>query len=229
MGGRAIVAHLGSGASLCAMNAGRSVATTMGFSALDGLVMSSRSGSLDPGVVIYLIRERKMSAEAMSELLYERSGLLGVSQTSGDMETLLASADPRAAEAIDFFVNRIGRSIGSLAAAMGGLDTLVFTAGIGENAPRIRQRICQAAAWLGVGADPARNERGEMNIGSPGSGVDMPMIPAIHRCGRRFGVARNGRNSAAKPRLMLLESPAARAWSDEAARCAEVVLEHTSY
>lgn len=160
------------------MNAGRSVATTMGFSALDGLVMSSRSGSLDPGVVLYLICERKMSAEAMSELLYERSGLLGVSQTSGDMEMLLASADPRAVEAIDLFVNRIGRSIGSLAAAMGGLDTLVFTAGIGENAPRIRQRVCQAAAWLGVGADPARNERGEMNIGSAGSGVDMPMIPA---------------------------------------------------
>ena len=177
-GGRAIVAHLGSGASLCAMNAGRSVATTMGFSALDGLVMSSRSGSLDPGVVLYLIRERKMSAEAVSELLYERSGLLGVSQISGDMETLLASADPRAAEAIDLFVYRIGRSIGSLAAAMGGLDTLVFTAGIGENAPSIRQRVCQAAAWLGVGADPTRNERGEMNIGSDGPGVDVLMIPA---------------------------------------------------
>ena len=176
-GGRTIVAHLGSGASLCAMDAGRSVATTMGFSALDGLVMSSRCGSLDPGIILHLMRERHMSAEAVSDLLYEQSGLLGVSEISGDMQTLLQSADPRAGEAVDLFVYRIGRAIGSLAAAVGGLDTLVFTAGIGENAPRIRQLVGEAAGWLGVSIDPARNERGETSIGSAGSGVDVLVIP----------------------------------------------------
>lgn len=177
-GGRTIVAHLGSGASLCAMDAGRSVATTMGFSALDGLVMSSRCGSLDPGIVLHLIRERRMSAEALSELLYEQSGLLGVSEISGDMQMLLQSADPRAGEAVDLFVYRIGRAIGSLAAALGGLDTLVFTAGIGENSARVRQLIGEAAAWLGVSIDPACNGRGEMSIGSAGSSVDVLVIPA---------------------------------------------------
>lgn len=177
-GGRAIVAHLGSGASLCAMDAGQSVATTMGFSALDGLVMSSRCGSLDPGIVLHLIRERRMSAKAVSDLLYEQSGLLGVSGISGDMQMLLRSADPRAGEAIDLFVYRIGRAIGSLAAALGGLDTLVFTAGIGENAPKIREAICEAAGWLGVRMDSARNERGEMCIGSAGPGVNVLVIPA---------------------------------------------------
>jgi acetate kinase len=177
-GGRTIVAHLGSGASLCAMDAGRSVATTMGFSALDGLIMSSRCGSLDPGIILHLIRERQMSAEAVSELLYEQSGLLGISGISGDMQTLLQSADPRAGEALDLFVYRIGREIGSLAAATGGLDTLVFTAGIGENAPRIRQRIGAAAAWLGVDIDPVRNARGEHDIGSATSSVEVLVIPA---------------------------------------------------
>ncbi|MEP9356430.1 acetate/propionate family kinase [Xanthobacter sp. KR7-65] len=177
-GGRTIVAHLGSGASLCAMDAGRSVATTMGFSALDGLVMSSRCGSLDPGIVLHLIRERHMSAEVVSELLYEQSGLLGVSEISGDMQTLLESGDPRAAEAVDLFIYRIGRAIGSLAAAVGGLDTLVFTAGIGENAPRVRQLICEAAGWLGVSIDPTRNERGETSVGSAASDVDVLVIPA---------------------------------------------------
>ncbi|WP_454831049.1 acetate/propionate family kinase [Pseudoxanthomonas wuyuanensis] len=177
-GGRTIVAHLGSGASLCAMEAGRSVATTMGFSALDGLVMSSRCGSLDPGIILHLIRERQMSVDAVSELLYERSGLLGVSGISGDMQTLLQSQEPHAGEAIDLFVYRIGRQIGSLAAAVGGLDTLVFTAGIGENAPAIRQRIGKAAAWLGVDIDPARNQRGDNSIGSAASAVDVLVIPA---------------------------------------------------
>lgn len=177
-GGRTIVAHLGSGASLCAMDAGRSVATTMGFSALDGLVMSSRCGSLDPGIILHLIRERQMSVDAVSELLYERSGLLGISGISGDMQTLLQSQDPHAGEAIDLFVYRIGRQIGSLAAAIGGLDTLVFTAGIGENAPAIRQRVGEAAAWLGVDVDPARNERRETSIGSATSAVQVLVIPA---------------------------------------------------
>lgn len=134
-GGRAIVAHLGSGASLCAMAAGRSIATTMGFSTLDGLVMSTRCGALDPGIILHLLQERRLSGDEMVTLLYEQSGLLGVSGISGDMRTLIASDDPAAAEAVALFVYRIGREIGSLAAAMGGLDTLVFTAGIGENAP----------------------------------------------------------------------------------------------
>jgi len=177
-GGRTIVAHLGSGASLCAMHAGRSVATTMGFSALDGIVMSSRCGSLDPGVVLHLIRERHMSAEAVSELLYEQSGLLGVSDISGDMQMLLQSVDPRAGEAVALFVYRIGRAIGSLAAAVGGLDTLVFTAGIGENAPKVRQLVCEAAGWLGVSIDPVHNEGGETSIGAAASGVDVLVIPA---------------------------------------------------
>jgi acetate kinase len=177
-GGRTIVAHLGSGASLCAMDAGRSVATTMGFSALDGLIMSTRCGSLDPGIILHLIRERQMSADAVSELLYERSGLLGVSELSGDMQTLLQSADPHASEAVELFVYRIGRQIGSLAAALGGLDTLVFTAGIGENAPIIRQRIGAAAAWLGVDIDPARNGQGETSIGSAASAVEVLVIAA---------------------------------------------------
>ena len=177
-GGRTIVAHLGSGASLCAMFAGQSVATTMGFSALDGLVMSSRCGSLDPGIVLHLIRERQMSAEAVSDLLYTQSGLLGVSELSGDMQVLLQSSDPRARAAVDLFVYRIGRAIGSMAAAVSGLDTLVFTAGIGENAPEIRQRIGEAAEWLGVRIDPERNLRGDASIAFAGSRVDVLVIPA---------------------------------------------------
>ncbi|GCA52892.1 acetate kinase [Sinorhizobium sp. KGO-5] len=141
-GGRAIVAHLGSGASLCAMREGKSLATTMGFSPLDGLVMSTRCGSLDPGIVIHLLRDRKMSVEGLSKLLYDQSGLLGVSGISGDMRSLLEAdaTAAAAAEAIDLFVYRAGREIGSLAAAAGGLDTLVFTAGIGENSPIIREK-----------------------------------------------------------------------------------------
>jgi acetate kinase len=176
-GGRSIVAHLGSGASLCAMNAGQSIATTMGFSTLDGLVMSTRCGALDPGVILHLLQERRLSAEELVPLLYEQSGLLGVSGISGDMRTLIGSDDPAAAEAVDLFVYRIGREIGSLAAAMGGLDTLVFTAGIGENAPSVRQRICAAAAWLGVGLDEERNGTGEAMVSSRDSRVDVLVIP----------------------------------------------------
>ncbi|RWE45649.1 MAG: acetate/propionate family kinase [Mesorhizobium sp.] len=177
-GGRAIVAHLGSGASLCAMDAGRSVATTMGFSTLDGLVMSTRCGALDPGVIFHLLQERRLSADELVTLLYEQSGLLGVSGISGDMRTLIASEDPAAAEAVDLFVYRIGREIGSLAAAMGGLDTLVFTAGIGENAPLIREGICVAAAWLGVGLDEERNREGDEVVSNGTSRVDVLVIPA---------------------------------------------------
>ncbi|KRB18021.1 acetate kinase [Mesorhizobium sp. Root695] len=177
-GGRTIVAHLGSGASLCAMDAGRSIATTMGFSTLDGLVMSTRSGALDPGVILHLLQERRLSAEELVTLLYEQSGLLGVSGISGDMRTLVGSDDPAAAEAVDLFVYRIGREIGSLAAAMGGLDTLVFTAGIGENAPLVRERISAAAAWLGVGLDDERNRGGEEVVSAANSRVDVLVIPA---------------------------------------------------
>jgi len=148
--GRVVIAHLGNGASLCAVRDGRSVATTMGFSALDGLVMGTRCGLLDPGVLLYLMRERGMGAPALEHLLYERSGLLGVSGLSSDMRVLLASDDPRAREAVDLFVYRIGRELGSMAAALGGADALVFTGGIGEHAAGIRERVCAAAAWLGA-------------------------------------------------------------------------------
>ena len=158
--GRVIVAHLGSGASLCAMLDGRSVATTMGLTALDGLMMSRRCGSLDPGVLLYLLQAKQMSASQIETLLYHDSGLQGVSGMSDDMQTLLASKDPRAAEAIDLFVYRIGRELGSLAAALGGLDALVFTGGIGEHAVTIRQRVCIDAAWLGLRVDEIANQHG---------------------------------------------------------------------
>lgn len=176
-GGRAIVAHLGSGASLCAMDSGRSIATTMGFSTLDGLVMSTRCGALDPGIILHLLEDGKLSPDELVTLLYEQSGLLGVSGISGDMRTLIGSQDPAAAEAIDLFVYRIGREIGSLAAALGGLDTLVFTAGIGENAPLVREKIGAAAGWLGVGIDHELNRRGEGVISLADSSVNVLVIP----------------------------------------------------
>ncbi len=177
-GGRVIVAHLGSGASLCAMAAGQSVATTMGFSALDGLVMGTRCGSIDPGVILHLLTDRGMQPDQVTALLYQRAGLLGVSGLSGDMATLLASSEPAAAQAVDLFIYRLGRAIGSLTAALGGLDTLVFTAGIGENAPLIRARTGEAAKWLGVVIDSERNTRGETLISASGSRVEVLVIPA---------------------------------------------------
>jgi acetate kinase len=147
--GRTVVAHLGNGASLCAMLGGRSVATTMSFTPADGVVMGTRTGSLDPGVLLYLMNRHGMDAAALEHLIYHESGLLGVSGVSGDMRELLASGDPRAAEAVDLFVYRIGRELGSLAAALGGLDALVFTAGIGENAAAVRDRVVRDAGWLG--------------------------------------------------------------------------------
>lgn len=175
--GRVIVAHLGSGASLCAIRAGRSVATTMGFTALDGLMMGRRCGTIDPGVVLYLIEEKGMSADAVSNLLYHDSGLFGVSGISDDMRTLLEGAEPAAREAIELFAYRIGREIGSLAAALGGLDALVFTAGIGEHAPPVRRLACQNAAWLGVELDEAANEAGGPRITCEGSRVSAWVIP----------------------------------------------------
>ena len=177
-GGRTIVAHLGSGASLCAMKTGVSQATTMGFSTLDGLVMSTRCGAIDPGILLHLLQDQKLSSDELADLLYQRSGLLGVSGISGNMQTLLASKDPAAMRAVDLFVYRVGREIGSLAAAIGGLDTLVFTAGIGEHAPAIRQSICEAAGWLGVALDKALNARGEELISASDSLVDVLVIPA---------------------------------------------------
>ncbi|MCG6205645.1 acetate/propionate family kinase [Rhodopseudomonas sp. HC1] len=177
--GRVVVAHLGAGASMCAMRARRSVATTMGFTALDGLVMGTRTGVLDPGVVLYLLQQKGMTPEAISDLLYRQSGLLGVSGISDDMRTLLASDDPRAEEAIALFVYRIGRELGSLAAALGGLDALVFTAGIGERAPEIRRRACAQAEWLGVALDDEANSAvsGAGRISRPDSKVSVWVIP----------------------------------------------------
>jgi acetate kinase len=175
--GRVVVAHLGSGASLCALHRRRSIATTMGFTPLDGLVMSRRCGLLDPGVILYLLQQQGMTADAVANLLYHDSGLYGVSGISDDMRALLANADPRAAEAVDLFVYRIGRELGSLAAALGGLDALVFTAGIGEHAAEIRRRVCDNAAWLGVALDGAANAKGGPCITRPGSRVSAWVIP----------------------------------------------------
>jgi acetate kinase len=175
--GRVVVAHLGSGASMCAMRQRKSVATTMGLTALDGLPMSRRCGSLDPGVVLYLMDEKRMTSAAISDLLYHSSGLLGVSGLSDDMKTLLASDRPQAAEAVNLFVYRIGRELGSLAAALGGLDALVFTAGIGEHAPEIRSRVCEQAAWLGLEIDEAANAAGGPCITTTGSRASAWMIP----------------------------------------------------
>lgn len=151
--GRVIVAHLGSGASLCAMHKRRSVATTMGFSTLDGLLMATRCGSLDPGAVLHLIQAHGMDAAAIADLLYHHSGLLGVSGISGDMRTLLASETPAAQEAVELFCYRVLREIGSLAAALGGVDAIVFTGGIGEHAQAVRERISAGLAWLGDDLD----------------------------------------------------------------------------
>ena len=175
--GKIIVAHLGNGASLCAIEHGRSVATTMGFTPLDGLVMGTRAGSLDPGVILYLLQHEKMDAPAIQDLLYERSGLLGISGISSDMRALLASDRPSAKEAIDLFVYRVGRELGSLVAALGGLDALVFTAGIGEPAAAIRARICRDARWTGLVLDEAANAAGGPRISSPDAGVSAWVIP----------------------------------------------------
>jgi acetate kinase len=157
--GKLVVAHLGSGASMCAISRGRSVATTMGFSAVDGLPMGTRTGSLDPGVILYLLQQEGLDARAIERLIYYQSGLLGVSGISSDVRTLLASGEASAKEAIDLFVYRIGRELGSLAAALGGLDAVVFTAGIGEHAAEIRARVCRDARWIGVVLDEEANAR----------------------------------------------------------------------
>jgi acetate kinase len=174
---RVVVAHLGSGASMCAMRAGRSQDSTMGFAALDGLPMGTRCGALDPGVVIHLMRAYGMDADAVERLLYKDCGLKGVSGISNDMRTLLASDDPHAAQAVDLFVWRICRELGALAAALEGLDGLVFTAGIGERSPEIRKRVCRAAAWLGIEMDEQANRTAGPRISTSGSKVSVWAIP----------------------------------------------------
>jgi acetate kinase len=175
--GRVTVAHLGNGASLSALRNGRSVDTTMGFTALDGLPMGTRCGALDPGVILYLLQQRNMTPAAIETLLYHSSRLLGVSGISSDMRTLLESQEPRARDAVDLFVFRIVREIGALAASLGGVDALVFTAGIGEHAANIRHRVCEGAAWLGIEIDSAANAVGGPRLTHPTSRVSAWMIP----------------------------------------------------
>jgi acetate kinase len=195
--GRVVVAHLGNGASMCAMRAGRSVASTMGFTAVDGLPMGTRTGSLDPGIVLYLMDEMKMDARAIEKLIYQRSGLLGVSGISSDMRTLLASAEPRARFAVDLFVYRIARELGSLAAALGGIDALVFTGGIGERSAEIRERVCRDAHWLGIEPDPAANLAGGPRISTASSKVAAWAIPT----NEELMIARHTRRVIAAPEL----------------------------
>jgi acetate kinase len=176
-GGRVVVAHLGSGASMCAIHAGRSIESTMGFTALDGLAMGTRCGALDPGVVLHLIRAYGMDADTVERMLYHDCGLKGVSGISNDMRTLLASDDPRARRAIDLFVWRICRELGALAAVQSGLDGLVFTAGIGERSAEIRKRVCEKAAWLGIELDQAANARGGPRISADSSRLAVYTMP----------------------------------------------------
>jgi acetate kinase len=175
--GRVIVAHLGSGASLCALRAGESQDSSMGFSPLDGIPMGTRPGRIDPGVLLYLVGQRGMTAEALERLLYKESGLRGLSGISNDMRVLLESGEPRARLAVDYFVHHVAKEIGALAAVLGGLDGLVFTAGIGENSPPIRARIIDACGWLGVRLDPQANQVGGPRISAPESPVSAWVVP----------------------------------------------------
>jgi acetate kinase len=174
--GRIVVAHLGNGCSACAMRNRVSIATTMGFTALDGLPMGTRCGELDAGVVLHLIQQKKMSAEALVDLLYRRSGMLGLSGISSDFRELLASEDPRARFAVDVFCYRVAGHIASLAAALGGFDGIVFTAGVGENAAPVRSAICGACAWLGLELDEGANEEHRERISTPKSRVAAYVI-----------------------------------------------------
>ncbi|MBC8160116.1 MAG: acetate/propionate family kinase [Roseiflexaceae bacterium] len=175
--GRTVVCHLGNGASMCAMLAGKSVASTMGFTALDGLVMGTRSGDIDPGVLLYLLQQEGMTPDELSTLLYHKSGLLGISGISSDMRDLEASDAPQAKQAVEYFCYRIARELGALAAVLGGLDALVFTAGIGENAPQVRARVCELSRWLGVSLDAAANTSKQTVIHAPDSAVHVLVLP----------------------------------------------------
>ncbi len=175
--GRVIVAHLGNGSSMCGMIDRKSMVSTMGFTAIDGLMMGTRTGAIDPGVLLYLMDNKGMGSRELTHLLYKESGLLGVSGISQDMRTLLASGAPEAEEAINLYCFRIVREIGSLAAAIGGIDALVFTGGIGEHAAEIRRRVCSRLAWLGLLLDDAANATDQLRISTPESGVDLLVIP----------------------------------------------------
>jgi len=172
-----VIAHLGNGASMCAVKGGRSIATTMGFSTIDGIPMGTRSGAIDPGALVYVARDEHLSIEQLADLLYDRSGLLGISEAAPEMHRLLTSDAPGAREAIDFFCYRINRELGSLAAALGGLDALVFTGGIGENAAPVRDTVCRHAGWLGIELDGAANDRGGPMISTAASPVGVWVIP----------------------------------------------------
>jgi acetate kinase len=174
---KVIVAHLGNGASLCALENGVSIASSMGFTALEGVPMGTRTGSIDPGVLLYLLQQQQLSSADVERILYKESGLLGVSGISSDMRVLENSDSPDAAEAIDLFVYRIGREIGSLAAALGGLDALVFTAGIGEHSSLVRSKVCAQAAWLGITVDQAANESHGPRISTAASQTSAWVIP----------------------------------------------------
>jgi acetate kinase len=175
--GRVIVAHLGSGASLCALRARKSVDTTMSFTAADGLCMGTRPGALDPGIVLYLFQALGLSVKQVEDVIYKKSGLLGISGISNDMRDLLGRSEPDARLAVDYFVYRAAKEIGALAATVGGLDALVFTAGIGENSAEIRKRISEASAWLGIELDDAANAGKGPRISKPGSRVSVWVIP----------------------------------------------------
>lgn len=175
--GRVVVAHLGNGASMAAMVNRKCVATTLGFSTIDGLVMGTRCGNLDPGVVLHLMETKNLSVRDMTRMLYKESGLLGVSGISQDMRTLLSSDKPEAQEAVNLFCYRIARELGSLAAAAGGLDALVFTGGIGEHAAEVRRRVCLLSDWLGIRLNPEANARHDLHIGAGNSSVDVLVIP----------------------------------------------------
>jgi acetate kinase len=196
--GRVIVAHLGSGASLCALGQGKSRDCTLGFTALDGLCMGTRPGAIDPGVILYLVQSLGMSPADLEALLYKRSGLLGISGISNDMRELLESSSPQARLAIDYFVYRATKEIGALTAVLGGLDGIVFTAGIGERSAAIRARICRASVWLGVALDEAANERHRPLISTSWSTVAAWVIPTdeelmiARHTARLLGLGPNG-------------------------------------
>jgi acetate kinase len=175
--GRVIVAHLGSGASLCALKEGKSIDSTLGFTALDGLCMGTRPGSLDPGVVLYLFQSLGLSPKEVEDVLYKKSGLLGISGISSDMRDLLSRDEPEARLAVDYFVYRVTKEIGALVAELGGIDGMVFTAGIGENSAEIRRRICESSAWLGLELDEKANTNRGPRISTPQSKVSTWVIP----------------------------------------------------
>ena len=175
--GAVVIAHLGNGASMCALRDGKSVASTMGFTAVEGLMMGTRTGSLDPGVMLYLMEQKGLDAKALTNLLYKESGLLGVSGISQDMRTLLASSAPEAREAVELFCYRIARELGSLAAAAGGMDALVFTGGIGEHAAAVREKVAALSTWMGIDIDAAANAQHASRIDTAASRVAVAVVP----------------------------------------------------